>query len=235
MASPLNESSKSSPRWTRIFFTPGPRPEYLDRRHDLAGKRVMLTVARLARRKGHDLVLRALTFLKDCGDIRYVIVGSGEDRSRLEEIVEREGLENRVIFAGRVPDCELPDYYRLCDLYVMPNREVPEVTDSLEGFGISFIEASACGKPAIAGRSGGTSAAVLDDETGYIVDPEDPVELASKIRLLLDTPLLSAEMGRRGRERVERDFTWRQRAEQLAKHLTISPLPLREDMPHGNN
>ena len=217
------------------FFTPGPRPEYLDRRHDLAGKRVMLTVARLARRKGHDLVLRALTFLKDCGDIRYVIVGSGEDRSRLEEIVEREGLENRVIFAGRVPDCELPDYYRLCDLYVMPNREVPEVTDSLEGFGISFIEASACGKPAIAGRSGGTSAAVLDDETGYIVDPEDPVELASKIRLLLDTPLLSAEMGRRGRERVERDFTWRQRAEQLAKHLTISPLPLREDMPHGNN
>jgi phosphatidylinositol alpha-1,6-mannosyltransferase len=195
---------------------------------------VLLTVARLARRKGHDLVLRALPLLGDIADLRYVIVGGGEDLARLEEIVRRNGLEESVIFAGRVPEHELPDYYRLCDLYVMPNREVTEVTDSLEGFGISFIEASACGKPAIAGRSGGTDAAVADGETGYLVDPEDPAELASKIRLLLNDPGLRAEMGRKGRERVERDFTWRQRAEELARHLTIAPLPLRdEEAAHG--
>ena len=215
------------------FFTPGSRPEYLDRRHNLAGKRVLMTVARLVRRKGHDLVLRALTLLKDRADIRYVIVGDGEDRSRLEEIITRNGLEDMVIFAGRVPALELPDYYRLCDLYVMPNREVPEVTDSLEGFGISFIEASACGKPSIAGRSGGTDAAVLEGETGYLVDPENPVELAEKIRLLLDDPMRREEMGCRGRKRVERDFTWRQRAEELAEHLTIAPLTLREEAAHG--
>lgn len=216
------------------FFTPGPRPEYLIRRHGLAGKRVLLTVARLARRKGHDSVLRALGLLGEYDDVHYVIVGDGEDRARLEEIVRRDGLVEKVTFAGRVPEAELTDYYRLCDVYVMPNREVLETTDSIEGFGISFIEAAACGKPAVAGRSGGTDAAVLDGVTGYIVEPEDPSELAEKIQRLLDDPALSGEMGRSGRARVLRDFTWRQRAEELAGRSTISPFPLREEVTYGN-
>jgi len=203
------------------FFTPGPPPGHLIEKYNLQGKKVILTVARLVKRKGHDLVLRALNLMKDQKNLHYIIVGSGEDKGRLEEIAETLGLSDRVTFAGRVEDNELPDYYRLCDIYVMPNREVLETTDSLEGFGISFIDANACGKPSIAGRSGGTGEAVAEGVTGYIVNPENPQELAEKIRFLLDNPEIGLEMGRKGRERTVRDFSWKQRAIKLAKYITI--------------
>ncbi|MFC1528688.1 glycosyltransferase family 4 protein, partial [Candidatus Latescibacterota bacterium] len=159
-------------------FTPGPPPAHLVEKLGLADKQVILTVSRLTERKGHDLVLKALSILRNRDKLHYVIVGTGEDRERLERIVESHSLSGRVTFAGRVDDTELPGYYRLCDIYVMPNREVLESTDSIEGFGISFVEANACEKPVIAGRSGGTSAAVEDGITGYFVDPENPGELA---------------------------------------------------------
>ncbi|MHB9027419.1 MAG: glycosyltransferase family 4 protein [Candidatus Latescibacterota bacterium] len=209
-------------------FTPGSKPESLIQAYGLAGKRILLTVARLAKRKGHDLVLQALPLLADADDLHYLIVGEGEDRPRLEALTAREGLEEKVTFVGWVEDRDLPDYYRLADIYVMPNREVLEVTDSLEGFGISFIEAAACGIPAIAGRSGGAGAAVLDHETGFIVDPENPRELADRIQLLLDSPGLRSEMGRKGRERAERELGWERRTRELAARLTVSPLPLTE-------
>jgi len=202
-------------------FTPGPRPPHLVERFGLDGKRVLLTVSRLTKRKGHDLVLRALKLLDDRDDLHYVIVGTGEDRERLEGIVAETGLTGRVTFAGRVDDADMPDYYRLCDIYVMPNREVLESTDSIEGFGISFIEANACEKPSIAGKSGGTAAAVVDGVTGYRVDPEDPGELADRIRFLLDNPNASAGMGAKGRERVLKEFSWEERARTLAKHFGV--------------
>ena len=203
------------------FFTPGPPPEHLIKKYNLQGKKVILTVARLVKRKGHDLVLRALNLMTDIENLHYLIVGSGEDKERLREMVETLGLSDNVTFAGWVDDSELPDYYRLCDIYVMPNREVLETTDSLEGFGISFIDANACGKPSIAGRSGGTGEAVVEGVTGYIVDPGNPQELAEKIRFLLDNPEIGLQMGRKGRERTVRDFSWKQRAIKLAKYITI--------------
>ena len=203
------------------FFTPGPPPGHLIEKYNLQEKKVILTVARLVKRKGHDLVLRALNLMTDIENLHYLILGSGEDKERLEDMVETLGLSDRVTFAGWVDDSELPDYYRLCDIYVMPNREVLETTDSLEGFGISFIDANACEKPSIAGRSGGTGEAVVEGVTGYIVDPENPQELAEKIRFLLDNPEIALEMGRKGRERTVRDFSWKQRAIKLASYITI--------------
>jgi phosphatidylinositol alpha-1,6-mannosyltransferase len=211
------------------MFRPGPRSAYLAAKHGLEGKHVLLTVARLTPRKGHDLVLRSLALMRDRSDIRYVMVGSGEDRARLERIAGDRGVADVLVFAGWADARELPDYYRLADIYVMPNREVPETTDSLEGFGISFIEAAACGKPAIGGRSGGAFDAVVDGETGFLVNPDDPAELAVKIRFLLDNPEVREDMGRMGRARVLRGFLWRQRAERLAASLAVSPVMLRED------
>ena len=203
------------------IFTPGPPPANLIEKLGLEGKQVLLTVARLTKRKGHDLVLKAMDMLRNRDNLRYVIVGSGEDRERLEGLVETLGLTGSVICAGRVEDSELPDYYRLCDIYVMPNREVLESTDSIEGFGISFIEANACEKPCIGGRSGGAEAAVVDGVTGYLINPENAEELAEKICFLLDNPDVSADMGRAGRMRVLREFSWETRAHTLAGYFTV--------------
>lgn len=204
-------------------FTPGPRPAAISARHGLDGKRVLLTVARLTPRKGHDLVIHALALMKDREDVRYVVVGSGEDRGRLEALADELGIRDMVVFAGRVDDAELPDYYRLADVYVMPNREVTGSTDSIEGFGISFIEAAATAKPSIAGRSGGAVDAVADGETGILVDPESPEELANAIMTLLDDKSLRESMGARGRERVERHFSWKDRAKEFASLVTVHP------------
>ena len=203
------------------IFTPGSTPTHLVEKFGLEEKQVLLTVSRLAKRKGHDLVLKALDLMKDRDNLHYVIVGTGEDRERLEGIIEILDLSDRVTFVGRVDDAELPDYYRLCDIYVMPNREVLESTDSIEGFGISFIEANACQKPSIAGISGGTAAAVEDGISGYLIDSEDSEELAGKIRYLLDNPEVRADIGRRGRERVLREFSWEQRAQKLAEYFSV--------------
>jgi len=205
-------------------FNPGPRPRNIVERFGLDGKHVLLTVARITKRKGHDLVLRAMSLMKDRTDIHYIIVGSGEDRERLGRMTGELGLDGRVSFAGRVDDTELPDYYRLCDIYVMPNREVTDSTDSIEGFGISFIEANACGKPSIGGRSGGADAAVADGVSGYLIDPESPEALAEKIRYLIDNPDEAAALGNNGRERVISDFSWKERARELAEYMTVDAL-----------
>ncbi|MCE5249115.1 glycosyltransferase family 4 protein [bacterium] len=211
-----------------VLFTPGSPDEHLIEKYRLEGKDVLVTVSRLAKRKGHDLVLRALAVLRERKNLHYLIVGAGEDRARLEQVVRELGIEKMVTFAGRAEDSELPLYYRLGDVYVMPNREVFDEPDSVEGFGISFIEAGACGKAVIAGRSGGAGDAVENGITGYLIDPENPAECAEKIEYLLDHPEVREEMGRRGRERVEKQFTWRHRAETLSGYLTVPPIEIRK-------
>ncbi len=207
-------------------FTPGPADE-LRAELGLEGKTVLLTVARIVKRKGHDLVLRAMRELKDRDDLVYIIVGRGNDRPRLESLIEEYGLKGRVIFAGPVPDDMLPVYYRLCDIYVMPNREVFDETTSIEGFGISFIEAGAAEKPVIAGNSGGAVDAVADGKTGFIIDPEDVSSCAEKIACLLDNTETAKAMGKAGRERANTEFSWRTMAEKLAANITIGDITIR--------
>lgn len=131
---------------------------------------VLLTVARLAGReryKGYDVVLAALPAIRGAvPGAHYVLVGEGEDRARVEARVRELGLERHVTLAGFVPDEELPDYYNLCSVFAMPSKR--------EGFGIVYLEAMACGKPAIAGNQDGARDALADGELGVLVDPDDP-------------------------------------------------------------
>ena len=161
-------------------FKPG-SAEAARRRLGLAGARVLLTVGRLSaaeRYKGFDTVLRALPeVLRREPDIRYVIVGAGDDAPRLRGVAARLGVARAVVFAGAVPDRDLPDYYRACDLFVMPSRR--------EGFGIVFIEALACGRPVIAGDSDGARDALRDGRLGRLLDPDDPHRLAGAVLDLL--------------------------------------------------
>jgi glycosyltransferase involved in cell wall biosynthesis len=159
-------------------FTPGPKPEHLLRRHGLTPDQpVLLTVSRLAlseRYKGHRQVLAALDIVRrEFPQVRHLIVGTGDDLPRLRDVVAARGLQEQVILAGHVPGEDLPDYYRLCDVFVMPS--------SKEGFGIVFLEAMATGKPVIAGNRDGSVDALDDGRLGLLVDPYNVGDIAAAI------------------------------------------------------
>jgi len=170
--------------------------------------RVILTVGNLVSRKGHDMVIRAIQLLKNqAEDVVYLIAGDGPYRSDLEKLVMELGVADRVIFAGKLAEEEIPYLYALCDVFVMPSRENLPGND-VEGFGLVFLEANACNKPVVGGRSGGVPEAVLDGETGLLVDPHSAPEIARALQSLLHNPELSRQLGEQGRTRVLREFQW---------------------------
>ena len=173
-----------------------------------ASANVLLTVANLVRRKGHEVVLQALPRLRmRFPDVVYLIVGEGPYRAELERLAASLGLGDAVIFAGRVPAEELPDVYALSDVFVMPSRAELE-RDDVEGFGMVYIEANACGKAVVGGRSGGVADAVVDGETGLLVAPDDPAEVAAVLERLLGDAPFRHRLGEQGRARAVSDFTW---------------------------
>ncbi len=177
--------------------------------------KIILTVGRLIERKGVDLTLKALALLKQ--PYRYIVVGDGPYRQNLLQLTQQLGLTDKVIFAGQVSDDELDNYYRQASIFVMPARQI---TDDVEGFGLVFLEAGRYGLPVIGGQSGGQADAVVDGQTGYLVDPHDPVELAEKIKLLLNDETLARQMGAAGQARVKKNFLWSEQAAKLEKILS---------------
>ncbi|HEV2677314.1 MAG TPA: glycosyltransferase [Aliidongia sp.] len=170
------------------FYPTSPRADLIER-YGLAGKRVLLTVARVVERKGADMVLRAMPeILAACPTAHYLIVGDGPYRPELDAICAELAIGEHVTFAGDVADGELNDHYSLCDVFVMPNREL--ANGDTEGFGLVFLEANACGKPAISGIAGGAVDAVKDGVNGLCVDGTDPAKVAeAAIRILSDDAL----------------------------------------------
>jgi phosphatidylinositol alpha-1,6-mannosyltransferase len=167
---------------------------------------VVLTVGRLQHRKGHDQMILALHEVRRAiPDVLYAIVGDGEQHQSLTELVEQEGLGNYVNFMGEQDDESLVKCYQECDLFVLPNREISK---DIEGFGMVLLEAQACGKPVVAGNSGGTAETMQIPETGRIVSCDGPNELASVVIELLNDTDLRAQMGTKAREWVVEYFDW---------------------------
>jgi phosphatidylinositol alpha-1,6-mannosyltransferase len=208
---------------------PTPKDATLVEELGLADKLVFMTLGRLVERKGVDTMLRALAELDDeLPPWRYVVVSDGPYRATLEEMIHELGLREKVIFTGYIERDELPVYYNLCDVFAMPNRAVISAggnTYSVEGFGTVFIEAAACGKPVIAGRSGGAVYAVDDETNGYVVDP-DGVEDLKRVLRLLTQPQRREQMGRAGLEFVQR-FSWERSAAILSSFLENCPPNIR--------
>jgi len=176
------------------------------------GRRVLLTVARLVRRKGIDTVLEALPEVADrIPDVLYLVAGDGPDRGRLERVAYQLGVAGRVRFLGQVPG-DVARYHNACDLFVMPTRTEPE---GAEGFGLVFLEAGACEKPVVGARGGGAVDAIVHEETGLLVPPNDPPALARALVRVLDDPELARRMGRAGREHVLRHGTWDHAAQRI--------------------
>jgi phosphatidylinositol alpha-1,6-mannosyltransferase len=174
-----------------------------------ARPKTLLSVSRLAELyKGHDTAIRALPLVKaKCPDVRYVIAGDGPLRDYLGRVAESVGVEREVRFLGEVSDDELPELYRACDAFVLLSRESPS-KGGAEGFGIVCIEAGACGKPVVAGRSGGLVDAVDHDKSGLLVDPQDVGAVAEALVSVLTNPAVADRLGREGRRRVLERFTW---------------------------
>jgi phosphatidylinositol alpha-1,6-mannosyltransferase len=174
-------------------------------------EKLILSVGRLSRRKGFDMVIRSLPELISQGiAVRYAIIGIGEDQDYLTNLSRELGVEDRVHLLGHVSPEDLPRWYNACDVFAMPNREINGDT---EGFGMVFIEAAACGKPSLAGVAGGTGSAVIEGVTGQRIDGNSIHEVVSRLSDLLVHPDLAQALGAHGHERVLREHSWQRVAE----------------------
>jgi phosphatidylinositol alpha-1,6-mannosyltransferase len=188
------------------FFRPGLDTRDVRARYGLEDGRWMVSVARLTRHKGIDTALKALARLRPrYPDLRYAVVGSGEEHESLEAEARELGVADRVRFLTDVPDRDLPALYNCAEIYLGVSRLMAQ---RVEGFGISLAEASACGIPVIAGRSGGIPAAVRDGETGVLVDADGVDPVVEAVSGLLGDAPRRARLGAAGRRAVESHYNW---------------------------
>ncbi|MDB6086159.1 MAG: hypothetical protein JWN43_4040 [Gammaproteobacteria bacterium] len=196
-------------------FRPGPKRAALLERYHLGSGPIILTVARLTPRKGHLLVLRALAkALSRVPNVTYVVAGTGPERQSLQREVERLRIAHAVRFAGHVSEDDLVGLYQLADIFVMMNRDV---AGDVEGFGMAFLEASACGKPVIGGRSGGTAESIVHGRTGFRIDPDEPELISARLEELLLSPEMRQKIGEAGLRYAREGFRWSSRAAELRR------------------
>ena len=155
------------------IFTIGPKSEDLLAKYNLTGAKILMTVARLRSTdiyKGVDVTIKALSQIaKTFPNVKYLVIGRGDDQPRLAQLAADLGVAERVIFAGFVPTANLAAHYRLADAYVMPSQE---------GFGIVYLEALACGLPVLAGDSDGSADPLQDGKLGWRVSHRNPGAVA---------------------------------------------------------
>lgn len=173
----------------------------------------IITVGRLSKEeqyKGHDIVIKALNILKNKGisNIQYNIVGKGNDKKRLEELVSKLSLEDIVKFYGFVEDEELKKLYHSSDIFVMPsnvslNPQKPEG----EGFGIVFIEAGATGLPLVGPETGGSMDIIDDGINGLTCNPTSPKDVSEKLLKLINDEELRIKLGQNAQRKVLNNFT----------------------------
>jgi phosphatidylinositol alpha-1,6-mannosyltransferase len=202
-------------------FKPGQKPVDLISKYGLDGHPVIVTVGRLVKRKGQDKLIEALPFVKrEIPNIKLVFVGEGSIRKNLEKKVKQLGLQENVIFVGRVPYKDLPNHFLLGDIFAMPSRSRLFGLE-VEGLGIVYLEASSSGLPVLGGNSGGAPDAVKVNETGYVADGNSPEDIANYAIKLLNDSQLRAAFGKNGREWAQDYWTWKIWAKKFAELLEI--------------
>ena len=174
----------------------------------LEDRAVIVSVGRLVHRKGQDFLIRSLPLIKrEVPNAHLLFVGEGPYRKELEKIAREYGVREDITFVGRVQYADLPRYICVGDIFAMPSRSRLAGLE-VEGLGIVYLEASACGLPVIAGLSGGAPDAVLEGVTGYCVDGKSPDAIADVAINLCKNPALAKEMGNRGREWIIDQWRW---------------------------
>jgi len=162
---------------------------------NLKDKKIILSVGRIDEQKGFQLLIKALPEILKKFEVKLVIVGTGPYLRSLKSMAEKRGLQDKVIFAGRVSDEDLPKYYNLADVFAFP-------TLRLEGLPYVIPEAMACGRPVISSRIGGIPTAIENGRDGILIEPGNLDELTKNILYLLENEDAANAMGKRAREKV---------------------------------
>lgn len=207
-----------------VAFNPGADGARVREQHRLGDRPVIVCISRMVARKGQDVLVRALPRIRQqVPDAALLLVGDGPHRRVVEREVDRLGLRDHVVFAGRVPWTQTPDYYAAGTVFCMPTRTRLAGLEP-EALGICYLEAAATGLPVVAGDSGGAPDAVLDGETGFVVNGRDPDAVADRCAQLLLDPELSRRFGERGRAWVAQQWRWDDLAVRLRHLLAGEPV-----------
>ena len=209
------------PRAARSRITllyPGVNPDISPILQELRpSKNIVLFVGRLVERKGADDLIEAFTQLSSqMENIELKIIGDGPERENLIDLAATLGVSKQVSFLGEMKGESLYENYAECTVFCMPSRTLK---DDVEGFGIVFLEAGLFGKPSVGTWSGGIPEAVLDKETGLLVEEGNIAALRDALRTILLRKGLARKMGENGRHRVRKEFTWKIATERLLKGL----------------
>ncbi|AWT55135.1 GDP-mannose-dependent alpha-(1-6)-phosphatidylinositol monomannoside mannosyltransferase [Mycolicibacterium smegmatis] len=189
-------------------------------RYGLGDRPVVVCLSRLVPRKGQDMLIRALPELRRrVPDTALAIVGGGPYLETLQRMASDLGVAEHVVFTRGIPAEELPAHHAMADVFAMPCRTRGAGLD-VEGLGIVYLEASACGVPVVAGRSGGAPETVLDGKTGTVVDGTDVDAITTAVGDLLADPRRAAAMGVAGRHWALDNWQWRTRGARLAELLS---------------
>lgn len=183
-------------------------------KYKLAGKKILLSVGRKVERKGFDMVIKVMDkIVKEEKNCVYIIAGGHGNYSRkLKQLIFDSSANKNIIFLEDISKEEKEALYNLCDIFIMPCRQIGE---DVEGFGIVFLEANLFGKPTIAGNSGGAVEAVIDNKTGLVVNSESEKEIANAVLKLLKDTELAKKLGEQGKERVLKEFIWENQVKKL--------------------
>ena len=183
-------------------FMPRTSSAKLIAKYRLEDRRIIICVARLVHRKGQDQLIQAMPkILESHPDAILLLVGVGPIKQMLENSARQLRITHKIVFAGRISHDELPDYLAISEIFAMPVRSRFSGLE-VEGLGIVYLEASACGKPVVVGNSGGAADAVIDGVTGLLVDSSKVDEISNAICKLLDDPIKGKQMGQAGRDWV---------------------------------
>jgi phosphatidylinositol alpha-1,6-mannosyltransferase len=213
IAKPLSQRAQSA----MVKIAPGidtnhfaPHSGAIKLRNDLAlsDKKVIVSVGRLVHRKGQDTLVEALPMiLREVPDAHLLFVGEGPRRDFMQKRAEKLGVAAHITFIGRIQYLDLPQYICVGDIFAMPSRSRLAGLE-VEGLGIVYLEASACGIAVIGGTSGGAPDAVIDGQTGIVVDGKSESDVARAAIKLLKNPELAKQMGARGRQWIIDEWQW---------------------------
>lgn len=193
-----------------------------DLRHtfDADAHPIVFSAGRLVPKKGFGTAIQAMKqVIEVVPDARLLIAGNGPEEDRLRTLTRQLSLQEHVHFLGPIPHYDLRRYYNLADVFLMAGHEVP---GDVEGFGLVYLEANACGTPVVGSRVGGVPDAVRHEETGLLVPPRHPSATAQAVIRLLRDDVLARRLGEQGRQRVLNEATWDHIADRVYRALQAS-------------